>query len=101
MLRRVLDVTRWPVFAVFSLAGLSPVVFALVTVSLFTQTLANFRLLTDYGWEAAIDGGLMQLAGLAATGAAALCCYLAYKICEGELIGRYFRWIGQDHNHRR
>ena len=95
-MRRVLDVTRWPAVAVFALAGMMLVTFAYVTVSLFTQTMANLRFLTAYGWRAVMDGGLVQLAGLVVSGAAALCCYLVYKICEGDLIGRYYRWIGQD-----
>lgn len=101
MLRRVLDVTRWPALAVFALAGLALVGFALITVSLFTLTMANLRLLASYGWQGAVDGGLQQLAGLVASGVAALCCYLVYKVCEGDLIGRYYRWIGKDQDQRR
>lgn len=77
---------------ILSAAGLAAVAFAFVTVNLFAQAMANLRFIERHGWEALRSGALVQLAELAGWGLLALLAYLLFKLCEVELVTRYFRW---------
>ena len=90
----LLNVTRWPALAVIVLAGLSAVAFAFISVNLFALAMANLGFIQRHGAVALREGALVQLLQLAGTGVLALTCYLAFKICEAELVFRYFRWRG-------
>jgi hypothetical protein len=100
-MRRLVDITRWPAVLVFILAGAMLILIAFVSVGLFMRASANLNFLLDFGWIGARDGGLLQLAGLIGLGAVALGALLTYKICEGELIGRYARWADQSRDRRK
>lgn len=91
----MLNVTRWPALAVIVLAGLSAVAFAFISVNLFALAMANLGFIQRHGAVALREGALVQLLQLAGTGVLALTCYLAFKICEAELVFRYFRWAGR------
>lgn len=86
------NLTRWPGFAVFLLAGGAAVTFAFVTVNLFSQAMASLAFLKKFGWEAIRHGALWQVAELAIWGALSLFCWLVFKVCEHQLTDRYLAW---------
>ena len=88
----VLDLTRWPVWLVLTLAGLSAVAFAFVTVNLFSHAMANLSFIAEYGWLALSHGAALQLLELIVWGAIALIVFLTFRATEIELLYRYFRW---------
>ena len=88
----ILNLSRWPTVLVFLLAGVDATVFAFVTVNLFSEAMANLRFVSTYGSEAVRHGALVQAMQLALWGGLAMACWLVFKICESELVGRYFRW---------
>ena len=88
----ILNLSRWPTVLVFLLAGVDATVFAFVTVNLFSEAMANLHFVTKFGSEAVRHGALVQAAQLGLWGGLALACWLLFKICESELVGRYFRW---------
>ncbi len=89
---RSLDITRWPAIWVFLAAGLAAVLSAFATVNLFGEAMANFSFLDQFGLEAVRLGAIWQLGSLTLWGAAALACFLCFKICEVELVQRYRAW---------
>ncbi len=89
---RLVNITHWPSVLVFLLAGTSAVIFAFVSVNLFSQAMANRDFLREFGWVAIQHGALWQVGELFLWGAIALTCWLAFKICEQELEDRYFAW---------
>lgn len=88
----VFNITRWPIFWVFCLAGGSVSVFAFVTVNLFSHAMANVDFIREFGLMAIQHGALVQLAELIAWGALSLGCWLVFKACENVLVGRYLDW---------
>ena len=94
------DVTRWPAVLLFAGAGLAAVALAFVTVNLFAETMAAFAFVGRHGAEALAVGAARQLVELAGWGALALCAYLGFKVCEVELVFRYFRWAGRTSSRR-
>lgn len=90
------NVTRWPSILVFLFAGLIFVVFAFVTVNLFSQAMASLTFLREFGPEAIRHGALLQVGELTLWGALSLSCWLGFKVCEGELVARYQRWSQRD-----
>jgi uncharacterized membrane protein YedE/YeeE len=100
-MRRLIDLTLWPALLVFALAGAALILLAVVTVGLFMRARANLDLLVTFGWMGARDGGLLQALGLIGLGIVALAALLTYKICEGELISRYFAWTHQPRDRHR
>ncbi len=92
-----LNVTRWPVALVFLGAGLTAVVSAFCTVNLYSETVANFDFINQYGEDAIMLGALWQTAGLVVWGGLALACFIGFKICESELVRRYRIWAGSHH----
>jgi hypothetical protein len=89
----LLDVTRWPLPLLLAGAGLSAVGLAFVTVNLFAHAMANLAFLGRHGQIAVEEGALVQLAWLAAWGLVALALYLIFKICEAEIVFRYFKRV--------
>jgi hypothetical protein len=78
----------------FLVLGASFLVFGACTVNLGFLLMANLRLLTEYGWQAAMDGGLEQLLRLVATGYVGVSAYVVLKTCEHRLSD----WLaGRDH----
>ena len=88
----LINLTCWPAVLVFLLAGCAAVCFAFVSVNLFTQAMANWRFLREFGWTAVEFGALWQVGQLLVWGSAALSCWLVFKICEQELEDRYLTW---------
>ncbi|MEM8980688.1 MAG: hypothetical protein AAGD04_14465 [Pseudomonadota bacterium] len=93
---KLINITRWPSIGVFILAGVVGVVFAFVTVNLFTQAMANVEFLQRAGFEALRHGALWQVLELVIYGAIALLCWVIFKICEQVLEDRYLAWAQED-----
>ena len=54
----VFDITGWPWWLVFMLAGAAGAVFAFVTVNLFTLAMASLAFIQEFRWEAVRHGAL-------------------------------------------
>jgi len=89
------NLTRWPSFLVFLLAGCGAATFAFVTVNLFTEAMASLTFLREFGPEAIRHGALLQVLELTAWGVVSLFCWLVFKICEQILEDRYLEWAGR------
>ena len=85
-------IKKYPVLVVFILAGILIVIFAYATLNLFQMSMANFRFLSEFGWTAVMEGGLIQLVEIVLCGVAAMLSYIGFKICESELVQRYHKW---------
>ncbi|KPP83839.1 MAG: hypothetical protein HLUCCA08_08535 [Rhodobacteraceae bacterium HLUCCA08] len=97
----VFDITRWPAFAVFVMAGTAAALFAFISVNLFSRAMASVRFLGDFGWTAIRHGALWQVGELLLWGGLTLICWLAFKIGETELSGRYRAWADRLRKTRR
>ena len=64
----------------FLLMGVSFVLFGLVSV--------NFEFLTQHGFDAIREGGLLQLVELVVSGYVAAFFYVVFKLCEKVLVER-------------
>jgi hypothetical protein len=82
-LREAVLSRRWATFLVLGLAFFC---FGGGTLNLFVLLRANAALITEHGWQAAMDGGLRQLAELLLTGYASMAAYLVAKVCEDSLV---------------
>ncbi|WP_095590089.1 hypothetical protein [Actibacterium ureilyticum] len=91
-----LNITRWPVLLVLAAAGAAVVIFAFVTVNLFSLAMANVYFIREHGWLAIRAGALVQMAWLGLGGAVALASWLAFKILESEVTRRYRIWAERD-----
>jgi hypothetical protein len=89
------DLGRWPGSLVFALAGVTAVVFAFVTVNLFTHAMANLDFIQRHGLVAIREGALVQLGLLTLWGVLALISFLVFKACEVELLYRYHDWTSR------
>ena len=65
--------------------GLSFFAFGFGTLNLIYIFQANANLLLEHGWQAMMDGGLMQLAEILITGYVSLGAYIVFKACEYRL----------------
>ena len=86
------NLTRWPAVCVFVLAGTVAVIFAFVTVNLFSQAMASVAFLQTHGKDAIANGALWQVFELLASGSLALLLWLIFKGCEHVLVDRYLAW---------
>jgi hypothetical protein len=77
----------------FVVLGVSFFVFGAATVNLGRLFLANSRLLSDYGWQAVMDGALRQSIDLVITGYISMAAYIVFKTCEHRLSN----WLGDLH----
>lgn len=80
---------RW--WLVFLLAGALFMGFGAVSFNLFRLLQANLALFAEYGAMVIDDGALRQLVELLLLGYASLMLWLAFKTCEGWLVGRLMR----------
>jgi len=80
--RQVLS-RRWACFAVMVLSFLA---FGAGTLNLFFILRANLGLLAEHGWQAVMDGGLLQLADILVSGCASMAAYIVFKACEHRLV---------------
>lgn len=92
-MKRLLDITSYPVWFIFMLAGVALAVVAYATFNLFDMSMANLAFLRRHGLVAATSGGLVQFLEILLTATVALGFFLVYKICESELLARYRRWL--------
>ncbi len=88
----MLKLNRYPVVAVILLAGILTVIFAYATLNLFQMSMANIRFLTQFGWTAVMEGGLVQLVQIVVSAIISMLSYIGFKICESELVHRYHNW---------
>ena len=70
----------------FVLLGLAFFVFGACTLKLGMLLAASLRLLGNHGWQAAMAGGLRQLAELVATGYLGIAAYVVLKACEQRCV---------------
>ena len=80
-------------WATFIVLGLSLAIFGACTVNLGLLLMANFHLLQAYGWQAAMDGAVVQFLQLVATGYGGLVSYVIFKSCEHRLTD----WLSHGH----
>jgi len=79
---RVVLSRRWLTFLVM---GLAFFVFGAGTYNLVMLLKVNVALISDYGWQALMDGAARQLAELVVTGYLSLAAYVVFKTCEHRL----------------
>ena len=79
----------WLTFVVMGLAFFG---FGIGTLNLFYLLQANGALLLDHGWVAVMEGGLVQLAELLATGYASMAAFTVFKACEYRLA----HWLADE-----
>lgn len=94
-MKRVFDITRYPVLAIFALAGISIVIVAYTSYNLLHLSMQNFRYIGEHGWLALQSGALVQLLQIIGYGVMSLAFFMVFKLCEAELVLRYRRWIGK------
>ena len=66
--------------------GLAFAAFGGGTINLIMVLKANIDLLTSYGWQAVMDGGLRQLLEIVITGYLSMAAYVIFKVCEHVLV---------------
>jgi hypothetical protein len=81
--RRVLLSRPW---VAFGLLVISFLVFGALTVNLLFLLRANLALLAEHGWQAAMDGGAMQLLEIVLSGILGMGAYIVFKSCEYRLV---------------
>jgi hypothetical protein len=70
----------------FGLMGVFSFLGGAASVNLFLMLTANLRFLSEQGAMAVMEGALMQLGELLASGYFALTMYLGFKACERVLV---------------
>ena len=81
---------RHPVIT-FLLMGCCFLIMGIISLNLIYLFHANFEFILEYGIMGLSDGGLMQLAGLIASGLIALIFYVVFKTCEKVLV----EWLSE------
>jgi len=79
---------RWVLsrlWATFLALCLSFLAFGAGTLNLIYMFSANLAFLTSQGWQAAMDGAVLQLLELTLTGALSMAAYVVFKTCEHRL----------------
>ena len=89
-------ITRFHWLVVFVMAGVFAAAFTFATYNLFHLSMANLDFLKKYGLLAIQEGALGQTIEIAGGGAFALFFFLGFKVCERELVTRYFEWTNRD-----
>ena len=87
LFQRVVLTRLWLTFVVL---GLSFLAFGVGTLNIGLLLMANVHLLSEYGWQAIMDGALRQLLELVATGYLSIAAYVVFKACEHRLSD----WLG-------
>ena len=89
LVRRILNaIFNGPAWRTFLAMGVFIGAFALCSLNLAYLFMANFRLLSQYGLMAALDGGVLQFIELAFWGYLSLGFYLLFKGCVDGLLRR-------------
>jgi hypothetical protein len=89
---RLIRISRLHWLVVFVMAGVFAAAFTFATYNLFHLSMANLDFLRKYGLLAIQEGALGQTIEIAAGGALALFFFLGFKVCERDLVNRYFDW---------
>ena len=76
----------------FIVMGLSFLAFGAGTLNLIYLFQANARFIAEQGWQAVMDGALLQLVELVVTGAISMAAYIVFKTCEHRLS----HWLGDE-----
>jgi hypothetical protein len=76
----------------FIVMGLSFLAFGAGTLNLIYLFQANARFIAEQGWQAVMDGALLQLVELVVTGALSMGAYVVFKTCEHRLS----HWLGDE-----
>ena len=76
----------------FIVMGLSFLAFGAGTLNLIYLFQANARFIAEQGWQAVMDGALVQLVELVVTGAVSMGAYVVFKTCEHRLS----HWLGDE-----
>jgi len=79
----------WVTFMVLCLSFLA---FGAGTLNLIYMFSANVAFLAAQGWQAAMDGAVIQLLQLILTGALSMAAYVVFKTCEHHLS----HWLAGD-----
>ncbi|MBV8502780.1 MAG: hypothetical protein JO006_13805 [Paucibacter sp.] len=66
--------------------GLSFLLFGCGTLNLIHVLQANLDLISNYGWQALMEGAFRQLMELLLSGYASLLAYIVFKACEYRLV---------------
>jgi hypothetical protein len=89
LVRRILNaIFNGPAWRTFLAMGVFIGAFALCSLNLAYLFMANFRLLSQYGVMAALDGGVLQFIELVFWGYLSLGFYLLFKGCVDGLLRR-------------
>lgn len=78
------------------LAGAFAAAFTFWTYNLFHLSMANLSFIQKYGLLAIQEGALGQSIEIAMGGAVALFFFLGFKVCERDLVARYFSWQDEE-----
>ena len=87
LFQRVVLTRLWLTFVAL---GLSFLAFGVGTLNIGLLLMGNVHLLSEYGWQAIMDGALRQLLELVATGYLSIAAYVVFKACEHRLSD----WLG-------
>ncbi len=74
----------------FIVLGLSFSLFVAGTLNLGLLFMSNAAYIADYGWTAAMEGGLLQLVELVVKSYLSMLAYVVFKTCEHRLS----HWLG-------
>lgn len=80
--RRWVLARPWLSFVVMALSFLA---FGAGTLNLIYLFQANARFISEQGWQAVMDGALIQLVELTVTGIVSMVAYIVFKACEHRL----------------
>jgi hypothetical protein len=69
----------------FLVMGLAFFVFGVSTYNIFMLLNANIDLISNYGWQALMDGAARQFIELIVTGYLSMAAYVVFKTCEYRL----------------
>ncbi len=89
LFRRWVLARPWLSFVVMSFSFLA---FGAGTLNLIDLFQANARFIAEQGWQAVMDGALLQLVELVVTGTVSMAAYVVFKTCEHRLS----HWLGDE-----
>ena len=95
MMKRLLNITRYPSLVIFFVAGASIMIVAFASYNLLQLGMANLRFVGEHGWQAIENGALLQMLQILGYGAVSLSSFIVFKICESELVQRARRWMNR------
>ena len=79
---RIVLSRRWLTFLVMGLAFFA---FGAGTYNILMLFTANAAFISQYGWQAVMDGAALQFVELVVTGYLSLGAYVIFKVCEHRL----------------